>query len=41
MAVKYNKLWELPIDKEVVKTQLRLATDMSITLTKLEKAILK
>jgi len=31
MAVSYNKLWKLLIDKGMTKTDLRLATDMSTT----------
>lgn len=31
MAVSYNKLWKLLIDKGMTKTELRLATDMSTT----------
>jgi len=31
MAVNYNKLWKLLIDKGITKTELRLATDMSTT----------
>lgn len=38
MAVNYNKLWKLLIDKGMTKTELRLATDMSTTtLAKLGK----
>ena len=38
MAVNYNKLWKLLIDKGMTKTDLRLATDMSTTtLAKLGK----
>ena len=38
MAVNYNKLWKLLIDKGMTKTQPRLATDMSTTtLAKLGK----
>ena len=38
MAVSYNKLWKLLIDKDMTKTDLRLATDMSTTtLAKLGK----
>ena len=38
MAVSYNKLWKLLIDKGMKKTDLRLATDMSTTtLAKLGK----
>ena len=38
MAVSYNKLWKLLIDKGMTKTDLRLATDMSTTtLAKLGK----
>ncbi len=36
MAVNYNKLWKLLIDKGMTKTQLRLASDISTaTLAKL------
>lgn len=31
MAVNYNKLWKLFIDKGMTKAELRLATDMSTT----------
>ena len=31
MAVSYNKLWKLLIDRGMTKTELRLATDMSTT----------
>ena len=31
MAVSYNKLWKLLIDKGMTKTELRIATDMSTT----------
>lgn len=31
MAVSYNKLWKLLIDKGMTKTELRMATDMSTT----------
>lgn len=31
MAVSYNKLWKLLIDKGMTKTELRKATDMSTT----------
>ena len=38
MAVSYNKLWKLLIDKHMTKTELRLKTDMSTsTLAKLSK----
>lgn len=38
MAVSYNKLWKLLIDKGMTKTELRLQTDMSTaTLAKLSK----
>lgn len=38
MAVSYNKLWKLLIDKGMTKTELRLAIDMSTTtLAKLGK----
>ena len=38
MAVSYNKLWKLLIDKSMTKTELRIATDMSTTtLAKLGK----
>lgn len=38
MAVSYNKLWKLLIDKGMTKTDLRRATDMSTTtLAKLGK----
>ena len=38
MAVSYNKLWKLLIDKGMTKTQLRLAADISTTtLAKLGK----
>lgn len=38
MAVSYNKLWKLLIDKKMTKTQLRLAADISTTtLAKLGK----
>ena len=38
MAVSYNKLWKLLIDKGMTKTDLRLATDMpTTTLAKLGK----
>ena len=36
MAVSYNKLWKLLIDKGMTKTELRLQTDMS-TLAKMSK----
>ncbi len=38
MAVNYNKLWKLLIDKGMTKTELRLKTDMSTsTLAKMSK----
>ena len=38
MAVSYNKLWKLLIDKGMTKTELSIATDMSTTtLAKLGK----
>ena len=38
MAVSYNKLWKLLIDKGMTKTELRVETDMSTTtLAKLGK----
>jgi DNA-binding Xre family transcriptional regulator len=38
MAVSYDKLWKLLIDKRMNKTELRLKTDMSTsTLAKLSK----
>ena len=38
MAVSYNKLWKLLIDKGMTKTELRKAADMSTTtLAKLGK----
>ena len=38
MAISYNKLWKLLIDKGMTKTDLRFATDMSTTtLAKLGK----
>ncbi len=38
MAVSYNKLWKLLIDKDMTKTELRLKADMSSsTLAKLGK----
>ena len=38
MAVNYNKLWKLLIDKGMTKTDLRLQTDMSTaTLAKMSK----
>ena len=38
MAVNYNKLWKLLIDKGMTKTDLRLKTDMSTsTLAKMSK----
>lgn len=38
MAVSYNKLWKLLIDKQMTKTDLRLAADISTTtLAKLGK----
>lgn len=39
MAVSYNKLWKLLIDKGMTKTDLRLAADISTTtLAKLGKS---
>ena len=39
MAVRYNKLWKLLIDKGMSKTELRKQTDMSTTtLAKLGKS---
>mgnify|MGYP001055531820 FL=1 len=39
MAVSYDKLWKLLIDKKMNKTQMRLATGISSsTLAKLSKA---
>ena len=39
MAISYNKLWKLLIDKKMTKTELRLAADISTTtLAKLGKA---
>ena len=39
MAVSYNKLWKLLIDKGMTKTDLRLQTDMSTaTLAKMSKS---
>ena len=29
MDVNYNKLWKLPIDKNMTKTDLRIKADMS------------
>lgn len=38
MTISYNKLWKLLIDKNITKTQLRLATGMtSNALAKLGK----
>ena len=38
MAVSYNKLWKLLIDKDMTKTELRLKSDMATTtLAKLGK----
>lgn len=38
MAVGYNKLWKLLIDKGMTKTDLRIKTDMSTsTLAKMSK----
>lgn len=38
MAVSYNKLWKLLIDKGMTKTELRLKSDMATTtLAKLGK----
>ena len=38
MAVNYNKLWKLLIDKGMTKTQMRLQADISTTtLAKLGK----
>lgn len=38
MAVSYNKLWKLLIDKGMTKTGLRIRTDMSTsTLAKMSK----
>ena len=38
MAVSYNKLWKLLIDKGMTKTELRLQTDISTaTLAKMSK----
>ncbi len=38
MAVNYNKLWKLLIDRGMTKTELRLKTDMSTsTLAKMSK----
>ena len=38
MAISYNKLWKLLIDKGMTKTELRKAADMSTTtLAKLGK----
>ena len=31
MAISYNKLWKLLIDKKMTKTELRLAADISTT----------
>jgi DNA-binding Xre family transcriptional regulator len=38
MAISYNKLWKLLIDKKMTKTELRLAANISTTtLAKLGK----
>lgn len=38
MAISYNKLWKLLIDKKMTKTELRVAADISTTtLAKLGK----
>ena len=38
MAIRYNKLWKLLIDKGMTKTQMRLQADISTTtLAKLGK----
>ena len=38
MDVNYNKLWKLPIDKNMTKTDLRIKEDMSTaTLAKMSK----
>ena len=38
MAVNYNKLWKMLIDKGMTKTDLRIKTDMSTsTLAKMSK----
>ena len=38
MAISYNRLWKLLIDKKMTKTELRLAADISTTtLAKLGK----
>lgn len=38
MAISYNKLWKLLIDKKMTKTELRIAADISTTtLAKLGK----
>lgn len=38
MAISYNKLWKLLIDKKMTKTDLRLKVDISTsTLAKLSK----
>lgn len=38
MAISYNKLWKLLIDKKMTKAELRLAADISTTtLAKLGK----
>jgi len=38
MSVSYNKLWKLLIDKNMTKTELRIASEMSTTtLAKLSK----
>ena len=31
MAISYNRLWKLLIDKKMTKTELRLAADISTT----------
>ena len=31
MAISYNKLWKLLIDKKMTKTELRIAADISTT----------
>ena len=39
MAVSYNKLWKLLIDKDMTKTDLRIQTDMpTATLAKMSKS---
>lgn len=38
MAVSYNKLWKLLIDKKMTKTELRLASEIApATLAKMNK----